>query len=462
MEPSKKETALETRYVPAQAVTHGSKDHFFGFYDKCPWDSTGRFMLAMEAIFESHLPGPRDVAAIGIVDLNDGNRFERIAETRAWNWHMGAMLQWVPSAPDRLIIYNDREEDHFVSVLLDIKSGERRILPLPVYALSHDGRFALSLNFARLNDERKGYGYAGVTDPWQKDLYPKDDGIYLMDLNTGEYQLVISLAQLATFPPVPRIKSGKHWVMHSMFNPDDTRFCFLHRFQLRNGRYYTRLFTANLDGLEICCLISHGMVSHFDWRNPHQILAWARHQPSLTFITKRSNIFNRSPLRQMLTLYHKLDPTWVRQRVIGDGYFLFTDRTAEVERIGTGVLTTDGHCSYSPDGRWILTDTYPDEERRRALLLYSPEERRGVVIGRFYSPPEVDGPRHALAPYRCDLHPRWNRDGTLVCIDSAHEGHRQMYVLNVRSIVHKAHEREALFEAYTMDRVRAKMEKDRI
>jgi hypothetical protein len=98
--------------------------------------------------------------------------------------------------------------------------------------------------------------------------------------------------------------------------------------------------------------------------------------------------------------------------------------------VGDGILTSDGHCSYGPDRHWFLTDTYPDRETsKRTLLLYRPEDDCRVEIGRFYSPPEVTG------EIRCDLHPRWNRDGTQVCFDSVHEGHRGMYVIDVGDIV---------------------------
>ena len=52
-----------------------------------------------------------------------------------------------------------------------------------------------------------------------------------------------------------------------------------------------------------------------------------------------------------------------------------------------------------------------------------------IDIGEFYTMPELAG------EIRCDLHPRWNRDGTKVCFDSTHEGERQVYVIDVADIV---------------------------
>ncbi|MGE8489870.1 MAG: hypothetical protein ACN6OQ_16090, partial [Paraburkholderia nemoris] len=49
-------------------------------------------------------------------------------------------------------------------------------------------------------------------------------------------------------------------------------------------------------------------------------------------------------------------------------------------------------------------------------------------IGSFYTPPDLKKEN------RCDLHPRWRRDGRAVCIDSVHEGERQMYVIDVSAI----------------------------
>jgi hypothetical protein len=89
----------------------------------------------------------------------------------------------------------------------------------------------------------------------------------------------------------------------------------------------------------------------------------------------------------------------------------------------------NGHCSYSPDRRWVLNDTYPDAERMQTLLLYEPDTDRRIDLGRFHSPPAFS------KDIRCDLHPRWSRDGCQISFDSVHDGTRQLYVMDVADVV---------------------------
>jgi len=382
----------QINHLPVKAATRGPRHHFFGYYDKDQWDPSGRYILALETRFADRPPGPDDYATVGLIDLEKPDKFEPLARTRAWNWQQGAMLQWLPGTSERLVIYNDRIEETFVSIILDIDRGKRRELPRPIYALSRDGKLALSLNFSRVHRLRPGYGYAGIPDPGERKNHPDDDGIFLMDLETGESRLIISLQQIASLEPDETMKGFGHWFNHLLFNTDSSRFIFLHRWQKPDGWWWTRMFTANRDGSDIYCVASDGMVSHFDWKDSKYILAWARRHP------------------------------------IGDRYFLFEDRSRNAEVVGEGILTTDGHCTFSPDRNWILTDTSPEKDMR-ALLLYRPADDLLVEIGRFYSPEHLQG------EIRCDLHPRWSRDGKEVCIDSAHEGARQIYLFDVSRIV---------------------------
>ena len=380
----------------ARHVTTGPDHHFFGYYEKSPWDTTGHYMLGMAVPFADREPTPADAATIGLIDTaheNAGAAWRPVAQTRAWNWQQGCMLQWMPTAPDRLIVYNARQTARFLGVVLDVRTGAERVLSRPVYALSPRGDAAMSLNFSRIARTRPGYGYDGIPDPGRDVPAPEDDGVWRLDVTTGESRLVLSIAQVAAVRPQPDMDGAEHWINHAQFSTDGSRFAFLHRWRRpAEPGWRTRLFTAGPDGSGLCLLAEEGMVSHYDWRDPSHLLAWAR-----------------------------CDGT--------DRYWLFADRSKERTVVGEGVLTCDGHCSYSPDRRWILTDTYPDAEHRRTLLLYRPEDGARVELGRFYSPPELAG------PVRCDLHPRWSRDGRQVCIDSAHEGSRQMYVVDVADIV---------------------------
>jgi|ETNmetMinimDraft_26_1059896.scaffolds.fasta_scaffold57680_2 hypothetical protein len=377
----------------ARRITPTGKNHLFGYYEKTPWDASGRYVLALETELYDRIPTVGDPAAIGLVDRHADDAWTPIAETRAWNWQQGCMAQWLPG-DGRRVIYNDFDGERLVSVILDVDTAEGKTLPRPVYAISPDGRAAVSLNFSRFLWTRPVCGYAGVPDAWEGQAHPSDDGICRVDLASGESALIVSLGQMAEFRPREGMPDANHWFNHLMFNTDGSRFMFFHRWAIPGERWTTRLYTANADGSDIHLVADDDMTSHCDWRDERHILAWAR------------------------------------QHDIGTRFYLFTDRSDERSVVGEGVLPRDGHCTFSPDRRWVLADCYPNRsEPYRVVYLYDPAENRRVDIARVYSPPELK------SEIRCDLHPRWNRDGTEVCLDSAHEGDRQMYVVDVSGIV---------------------------
>ncbi len=382
------------RLLPALPVTSGPKAHFFGYYDKCPWNADGRYMLGHEIGFCDRDPRPGEAVTVGLIDTERENRFQPLDETKAWSWQQGTMLQWLGSAPDRLMVYNSLDRDHYTATIRDIHSGETRTLPRPIYALSADGRQAVTLDFDRLNRLRPGYGYMAIPERFHDVPAPEEAGIYHMDVASGESRLIVPIAWAAANQPDERFPNAHHWFNHLQFNPSASRFIFLHRWKSPDRpSWWTRLYTARPDGSDVRLHFDDGMTSHFDWRDDRTILAWAR----------------------------------VEGR--GDHFYRLDIETNEATLVGPDILTRDGHCSYSPDRRWILNDTYPDADRLQTLMLYDPERNRRINIGRFLEPPRFQG------SYRCDLHPRWNRDGTQVCFDSTHQGTmRQMYVADVSSI----------------------------
>ncbi|MBI1319563.1 MAG: hypothetical protein GC168_11540 [Candidatus Hydrogenedens sp.] len=380
-------------HVPIRAITSGPQAHWFGYYDKQQFSPDGRYILGMETGFEGRTPAPDDTIALGMVDTDDNDRWIPLAETRAWSWQQGCMFQWVPGS-DTQVIYNDRRDGAFVSVLLDVQSREERVLPAAIYTLHPSGKWGIGLDFARLDHTRPGYGYKGVEDATADVLIPEDSGIYRVDFETGAVTTLVTLAQVAAVPWDVE-PQGRHWFNHLLFNPDGSRFIFLHRAQVKpGGQWSTRMFTAAADGSALHVVADAGMVSHFIWHDPAHLLTWSREEDT------------------------------------GNKFHYYTDQTDEVKVIGEDVLTHDGHCTYSPDGQWILTDTYPDKDRMQSLMLYRPSDGTLLPLGKFYLK------KPSEAEFRCDLHPRWNRDGTKICIDSMHLGdQRQMYVLEVGKLL---------------------------
>ncbi|MBM4081750.1 MAG: hypothetical protein FJ278_18745, partial [Planctomycetes bacterium] len=333
-----------------RAITRGPRFHWFGYYDKLQFDPTCRYVLGMEVDFEHRSPKPGDVIKVGMVDVQDGDRWIELGESRAWCWQQGCMLQWVPGSQSE-VIWNDQQGDRFVCHILDVKTGRKRTLPAPIYTVSPDGRWAVTPDFRRINHLRPGYGYAGLPDPNRDVSAPADSGIWHVDLQTGQSTLIISLADIVKIPhPGGQMEESRHWFNHLLINTDGTRFEFLHRWRLRTSTspgFTTRMFTAKPDGTDLCVLDPSGNTSHFIWRDPQHILAWTK-------------------------------PTGRPS-----GFWLFKDRTPEVAWVGEGVMTLNGHCTYLPGNEWILNDAYPDKERKQELYLYHVPTRRKVALGKF-------------------------------------------------------------------------------
>lgn len=375
-------------------VTQRPGHHFFGYYDKEQWDMSNRYLLSNQVNFINRSPKGNDSITLGMIDTQNNYEFTPISTSKAWCWQQGTMFQWVPGH-NHLIIHNDRIGDRFVSVLMDINTGTRRVLPRPTYTVSNDGKKVLSLNFSRTAVTRPGYGYNGLQDWRAHEDHSSEDGIYIQDLETGDHRLIIDVNRIVHTKHDERMDNAVHWFNHLLFNPTDERFIFLHRWSNKNkNAFYTRLCTADIDGgnLFISDILDG---SHFIWYDNNHILIWARGYK-------------------------------------GEAYYMIEDLTDDTQVFGEGILTRNGHCTVSSDKRWVLTDEYPDKKNMRPLILYNIQEGLRIDIGDFYSPPELGG------ELRCDLHPRWNRDDSFICIDSAHTGERQMYILDVREITRVA------------------------
>src|SRR4051812_14549430 len=240
----------ESELPPVRTITKGPKFHWFGYYDKFEFDPTNRYVLGMEVDFEHRSPTPQDSISIGMVDLKDSDRWIELGRTSAWCWQQGCMLQWLPQTQSK-IVWNDRDGDHFCCHIMDVHTGKRRTIPHPIYTLSPDGKTGLSLDFSRLHDVRPGYGYAGVRDSNFDQLMPHNTGIYRVDMESGQQEMIISLGEIAERGARrPSMEGAKHKFNHLLFNQDASRFIFLHRWTGPKGRE-TRMYTASPVGKDV-------------------------------------------------------------------------------------------------------------------------------------------------------------------------------------------------------------------
>ncbi|MCK5271736.1 MAG: hypothetical protein KAJ52_04130 [Sedimentisphaerales bacterium] len=391
------ENVSDRNLPPVRAVTSGPKHHWFAYYDKWQFDPTDRFLLGMEVDFEHRSVKANDVIKVGMIDLQDNDRWIELGETRAWCWQQGCMLQWRPGSMSE-VLWNDRQGDSFVCHILDVFTKKKRTILHAVYTVSPDGRTAVAPDFRRVSDVRPAYGYRGLSDPYVNELSPKDTGIFRIDMETGEQKLIISIDQIAKLGSIPNNQEGiKHYFNHLLFGPDGKRFIFLHRWRYPKGNRLTRMLTAAPDGSDIRIIDDNGYTSHFIWRDPKHILAESKQSPH------------------------------------GQGFYLFEDGgSRSIEIVGRNVILRGGHCTYLPGNKWILSDTYPDKQRMQHVFLYNIAANTNTFIGHFHSPKVYS------SEWRVDTHPRFSRDGRSVVVDSPHGGNgRQLYLIDISGIINK-------------------------
>lgn len=360
-------------------------EYFFGYYDKCPWSDDGKYILALKvknAFKEADSTEPADIIRINTTTKD----VEKLATTHSWNVQQGCMAQWLSNTE---ILYNDFRNGDYCTVILDLVTKNERIINMPVYAMSSDKKTALTLDFSRLHRLRPGYGYGNKPEITKNEKCPDTTCIWKINIETGEIKPLLKYTDFASFEPKETMSGAEHKVNHLMISPNGKRFMVLHRW-FYNGSKFTRLVTCNMDGTDIFNLSDDDFVSHCCWKNDEEILS---------YLNKHDG---------------------------GKGYYLLKDKSQNYVRCWKQ-LVMDGHPTYSYDGKYIVTDTYPN--RKRIQSIYIMDGKRVKRIAQVFSPFKYGGDT------RCDLHPRWRPDGKQVCFDGSFEGKRSICVVSTEKAV---------------------------
>lgn len=356
-------------------ISEKEKHCYFGYYDKSPLDSKSKRALFVRLPQNSK---EGDVAEVCIYDIATKMQTV-IGKTSAWNWQQACMEQWVN---DNVVSYNryNVEKKEYQAVLHNLSTGEDKVISRAAYSYNMSFTKYLSLNFYRLDTFAKGYGY-----PYQVDsMDEKEDGIWEVDVLDNYNRLILSLADVMQFEP-REYMNFQHYINHVAYCPNERYIIFIHRWQLPGGEFVSRLLRYDLLEKKLKILLDNGHVSHYCWKTNSELMIYATNN---------------------------------EQR---KGYMIVNIGTGDVTML-SGLPAEDGHPSYSKDGKWILTDTYPSHKRKQFLFLFDTMEEKLYRLDELYSPFKY------YNDFRCDLHPRWSFDNKYICVDNTQTGKRSLKI----------------------------------
>jgi hypothetical protein len=382
-----------------QQLTHGPEHHFYGYIGhvgNTPYSADGRYLLALRTTFQDRMPGPDDVADIVLLDAANEYAERKIDETRGWNPQQGAMLYWNPQMPTTQFFFNDRDPEtgKVFTAIFDIVDNERvreyRFEEAPVAngGVKQDGGAFAAINYARMARLRPVTGYPGAWDWTEGVNHPEDDGLFVVDEETGERKLIVSFKRMrdALVAKHPAIDQKDLFLNHTLWNREGDRIFFFVRgdFADRDNRINVPM-TVRPDGSELV----------------EQTVFLGGH------------------------------PEWdLGSRMIGsfEGKLVLYDTVAQkvVEDLDHNEMVRDpgGDTALSADGKWIVNGA------TEVSTMYFTVLRRSD--GAYLHTDDFDRAGYESGDLRIDPAPAWNREGDRFAFPAlAPDGTRQMFEVRV-------------------------------
>lgn len=355
-------------------IKYKDSDVFCGYYDVSPFNSFD------DILFIRRFPKREDVD-ICIRSTENESDIKIIANTYAWNWQQGCRLRWFPQSDDK-IIFNIFEKGEYGARLIDKQGNHIRDFCCPIYDLSNDGHWGLTLNFERLGVMRPGYGYA--CQPYiPNDL--REESIGIVNLETNIIEERISYFEIGSVLS-RNTDFSNCYVNHLSFSPDNKKFLFFW-IEIKNNYHQASLLVYDIERKEIIPLETNEKVSHYVWIDNDSILC--------------TSYKNSATCR----------------------YYIYKIKTRAKEEYCPNSLREDGHPSID-SGCKILTDTYPDKNGFQYLYIVDSEKDSKEILFKVYMKPVANGET------RTDLHPRFNNDHTKICFDANYNGNREIVIVN--------------------------------
>jgi predicted phosphatase len=107
------------------------------------------------------------------------------------------------------------------------------------------------------------------------------------------------------------------------------------------------------------------------------------------------------------------------------GYYQIDLNTHQVSPLNIKGISSIGDGHPSIYNQQMVFDSYPDKGRMKDLFLFDLKTEKFQKAGEFLEPIKY------YEDTRCDLHPCWNFTGDKLFINSAHEGRRFLYQIDL-------------------------------
>ncbi len=405
-------------------VTNGPLHHLFGYIGQSltiPWNAHDRYIVALQTDFHDRLPGPDDAAEIVLIDTHDDNALVVLDRTLGWNLQQGTMLYWNPANPATQFFFNDRDpvDGRVFTVLYDI-ALRRRIKEYRYadYSVGNSGVAPVggvfaAINYGRMARLRPVTGYAGAMDGTEASRAPENDGIFLIDSESGRERILVSFKRLAAlmervphwavinkrWTPVdsshadegkPDVAEASLYINHTLFNRKGDRIYFLARGRREKQSIWLNVpCSIKTDGTEL--VVHHTSIGgHPEW-SEGDLMIGAHEGRQVVYDVSRQEILS--------------------ERTLGDAS-IFPD--------------PEGDISLSPDGEWFVNGYASEDRESITYVVMRLADGAFARSETFYRGPYTKG------DLRTDPAPRWNRASNAILVPGwTDQGTRQLFVLTV-------------------------------
>ena len=344
-----------------EQITQGPKNHLFGYIGHVgtiPWNASGRYIVALRTDFVDRTPGPDATAEIILLDTENDYAIRVVDESRGWNVQQGTMLYWNPGDPENQFFFNDRDPatGKVFCVLYDIKEDRRvreyRFEDTPVGngGVAFDGKHFAAINYARMARLRPVTGYPGAWDWTSGVSAPEDDGVFLVDVETGKKELLVSFRELAEAVrrERPEIDSMPLFINHTLWSRTGERLFFFARANFRKPGRLNASFTIARDGTDLRQQETH-IGGHPEWDAGMRMIG---------------SIANRQAVFDVDKLYYVLHNRRTGETLRSGGYDLY------------GRVSGDLRCDPAPrwnrEGDTLLIPSMMEDGTRQMFVLRLP------------------------------------------------------------------------------------------